>query len=104
MRRLIITMIVVGLLYVLSYNIVGFGKALALVGMLMFISSAVLRYFYVGNQLSDHVRGQAKAQKRSLGSMWGQVFKKTALYLFLPAAVLTTIMVLVALFVTRNQR
>lgn len=68
-----------------------------------FVSGVLSRYAFVAHDMVMHISGQAQAQKVSALTLWGRTLKKTMLYLFLPAAIVTAIMVGIALFVTRTQ-
>lgn len=61
------------------------------------ISAFLIKLIFIFVDANHNLAVQAKKHRKSLASMWLDAFKKTTLYLFLPAAVITAILVLVAL-------
>jgi hypothetical protein len=61
----------------------------------------IARYLFTAQDMGSHVSSQAKINNISTWAMWGRMFKKTMLYIFLPAFIITAVTVTIALLITR---
>ena len=65
------------------------------------LSAVILRYFSAFRTVFGFVSEQADGKNINPAKMWLIVIGKTFLYLFVPAAIVTAVMVGIALYVTR---
>lgn len=67
---------------------------------IMSLALSFWRYVLIAEDMKAHVADQAEAHQVSTWHMLGSMFGKVLLYLILPAAILTLVLVGIALLVT----